>query len=194
MQFLVATFIIAVLVVDVKPLSNVKVLCLSIYFCQRYLTRNRITRIIRLREPYYITDTVWAEYMISFEEFILENDGPIYLQIIRYIKQGIAAGTIGDQEEVPSRRMLSALLGVNPNTIQKAYHLLEEEGILLSRSGAKSYICADPGKRNQIRQELLRTDTGSWIDAMKSLKLSEEEALELARHMWEEKDYTDDSR
>lgn len=124
--------------------------------------------------------------MISFEEFILENDGPIYLQIIRYIKQGIAAGTISDQEEVPSRRALSALLGVNPNTIQKAYHLLEEEGVLLSRSGAKSYICADPEKIKQVRQELLQNDTRSWIDAMKSLKLTGEEALELARHMWEE--------
>ena len=41
--------------------------------------------------------------MISFEEFILEDDSPIYIQIIRYIKQGIAAGTIGDQEEAPSR-------------------------------------------------------------------------------------------
>lgn len=129
--------------------------------------------------------------MISFDEFILENDRPIYLQIIRYIKQGIAAGTIGDQEEAPSRRVLSALLGVNPNTIQKAYHLLEEEGILLSRSGAKSYICADPEKIKRIRQELLRNDTGNWIDAMKSLKLSEEEALELARHMWEETVCTD---
>ena len=124
--------------------------------------------------------------MISFEDFILENDGPIYLQIIRYLKQGTAAGTIGDQEEVPSRRMLSALLGVNPNTIQKAYRLLEEEGILLSRSGAKSNICADPEKRKQIRQELLQNDTRSWVDAMKSLKLSEKEALDLARHIWEE--------
>lgn len=124
--------------------------------------------------------------MISFEDLILENDGPIYLQIIRHIKQGIAAGTINDQEEVPSRRMLSALLGVNPNTIQKAYHLLETEGILLSRSGAKSYICADPGKRKQIRQELLQHDTRDWVDAMKGLKLTREEALELARHIWEE--------
>ena len=76
--------------------------------------------------------------MVTFEKFVLEDTGPIYLQIIRYIKQGIAAGAIGDQEEIPSRRALSALLGVNPNTIQKAYHLLEEEGVITSRSGAKS--------------------------------------------------------
>lgn len=81
--------------------------------------------------------------MISFDEFIIDDNSPIYLQIIRYIKQGIAAGVIGNQEEMPSRRVLSALLGVNPNTIQKAYRILEEEGIICSRSGAKSYVDLD---------------------------------------------------
>ncbi len=129
--------------------------------------------------------------MISFDNFVLEGDGPIYLQIIRHIKQGIAAGTMADQEEVPSRRVLSALLGVNPNTIQKAYHLLELEGILLSRSGSKSCICADPGKRRQIRQELLQNDTRNWVAAMKNLKLTREEALELAQQIWKENDCMD---
>lgn len=132
--------------------------------------------------------------MISFDNFILENDGPIYLQIIRHIKQGIAAGTMADQEEVPSRRVLSALLGVNPNTIQKAYHLLEMEGVLLSRSGSKSCICADPGKRRQIRQELLQNGTRNWVAAMKSLKLTGEEALELAQQIWEENDCMDNEQ
>ena len=124
--------------------------------------------------------------MVSFEEFILEDTGPIYLQIIRYIKQGIASGIIGDQEEIPSRRVLSALLGVNPNTIQKAYHLLEEEGVISSRSGAKSYTCVNDMTVQQIRRELMESDTGSWIRAMKQLGMGKSEALELAERLWEE--------
>lgn len=124
--------------------------------------------------------------MVSFEEFILEDTGPIYLQIIRYIKQGIASGVIGDQEEIPSRRALSALLGVNPNTIQKAYHLLEEEGVISSRSGAKSYTCVDDGIIQRIRRELLESDTGSWIRAMKQLGMGKEAALKLAEKLWKE--------
>lgn len=123
--------------------------------------------------------------MISFEEFILEDDGPIYLQIIRYIKQGIAAGIIGDQEEVPSRRVLSARLGVNPNTIQKAYHMLEEEGILFSRAGAKSYTRVDEQTVAKIRRELLESDTAAWIKSMKQLGVSREDAAELMARMWE---------
>lgn len=124
--------------------------------------------------------------MISFEEFIMEDDGPIYLQIIRYIKQGIASGTIRDQEEVPSRRALSALLGVNPNTIQKAYHMLEDEGIILSRAGAKSYTQVDEATVARIRRELLESDTAAWVKAMKQLGVSKEEAAELMIGMWEE--------
>ncbi|MCH5340176.1 MAG: GntR family transcriptional regulator [Acetatifactor sp.] len=122
--------------------------------------------------------------MVSFEEFILEDTGPIYLQIIRYIKQGIASGTVGDQEEIPSRRALSALLGVNPNTIQKAYHILEEEGVISSRSGAKSYTCVDKEMVERIKRELLESDTGSWIRAMKQLGMAKESALRLAESLW----------
>ena len=124
--------------------------------------------------------------MISFEEFILEDTGPIYLQIIRYVKQGIASGTIGDREEIPSRRALSALLGVNPNTIQKAYHLLEEEGVINSRSGAKSYTCVNHETVTRIRQELLENDTAGWVRAMKQLGIEKTEAIRLAESIWSE--------
>ncbi len=122
--------------------------------------------------------------MIDFEPFALDDSSPIYIQIIRFIKQGIAAGTIGDQEEVPSRRSLSALLGVNPNTIQKAYHILEEEGVIVSRSGAKSYTCVEEKTVERIRMELLAGDTTLWVRAMKQLGLSKEEAFRLADRVW----------
>ena len=58
--------------------------------------------------------------MVSFGGFRPEGSEPIYLQIVGYIKRGIVAGEIPSGDELPSRRMLSALLGVNPNTVQKA--------------------------------------------------------------------------
>lgn len=124
--------------------------------------------------------------MISFEDFFMEDDSPIYLQVIRYIKRGIVAGTIRDCDEVPSRRELSALLGVNPNTIQKAYHMLEEEEIILSRAGAKSCVTIDADKIAKIRRELLRKETEAWVAAMKQMKVSQEEAEELVKEIWEE--------
>ena len=89
--------------------------------------------------------------MISFEQFLMEDGVPIYLQILLFIKRGAIAGTIHDGDELPSRRMLSALLSVNPNTVQKAYRMLEDEGLIQSHSGAKSYMVLDEEKLELIR-------------------------------------------
>lgn len=124
--------------------------------------------------------------MISFEEFLLEDDSPIYLQIIRYIKRGIAAGKICDQEEMPSRRVLSAYLGVNPNTVQKAYRILEEEGLVSSHSGARSYIHLEEGRAEEVRRQLLQSDTREWISGMKQMGLEWEEVRQMAARLWEE--------
>ena len=93
--------------------------------------------------------------MISFNNFIMEDGSPIYLQIVLYIKRGIIAGTISDGDELPSRRILSALLGVNPNTVQKSYRILEDEGLIQSRSGAKSFMVLTSEKIEKIKEELL---------------------------------------
>ena len=122
--------------------------------------------------------------MISFEDFILMDDSPIYLQIIQYVKRGIVSGAIENGEEMISRRALSALLGVNPNTIQKAYHLLEEEGIIRSRAGAKSCVEVDEVMKEQIRLALIGQDTGNWVQAMKQMGVGLEEAICLAKDIW----------
>lgn len=124
--------------------------------------------------------------MISFENLILESGSPIYLQIIRYMKRGIIAGTIRDRDEMPSRRVLSALLGVNPNTIQKAYRLLEEERMIQSHSGAKSYVTIGEEQIRQIRLELLEGDARTLAAAMKQMGVSKDEALRLVEKVWME--------
>lgn len=123
--------------------------------------------------------------MISFEDFLLEDDSPIYLQIIQYVKRGIVSGAIENGEEMISRRALSTLLGVNPNTIQKAYHMLEEEGIIRSRVGAKSCVEVDEAIKERIRLALLSQDTISWVQAMKQMGVDLEEAVKLARETWD---------
>lgn len=124
--------------------------------------------------------------MVSFEGFSMEEGSPIYLQIIDHIKRGAAAGTISDGEELPSRRVLSALLGVNPNTVQKAYRMLEDEGLIESRAGAKSYLRLGEDVREQLRAELLRQQVCAAAEAMKQMGVSLEQAIKLLREHWDE--------
>ena len=123
--------------------------------------------------------------MISFESFIMEDGMPIYLQIILFVKRGIIAGVIADGDELPSRRVLSALLGVNPNTVQKAYRMLEEEGLIQSHSGAKSYVVLDSAVKERIRSELLESDAKSVIHFLRQMGLTKEDAVALIEKYWE---------
>lgn len=125
-------------------------------------------------------------HLISFDDFLMEDGVPIYLQIILWLKRGIASGQIKDGDEVPSRRMLSARLGVNPNTVQKAYRLLEEEGLLVSQSGAKSIMSLTEEKRAAVKEALLRSDVRGLVSALAQLGLSKNEVLALVEQYWED--------
>lgn len=123
--------------------------------------------------------------MISFAKFEMQDTSPIYLQIILYIKRGIIAGTIRDGDELPSRRVLSATLGVNPNTIQKAYKQLEDEGLIQSRTGAKSCVVVTRQKLSEIREELLEDDAKEAVRSLKLMGVSKEEAYALIEKYWD---------
>lgn len=122
--------------------------------------------------------------MITFDHFHAEEGMPIYLQIVRHVKRGIVSGTVVHGDEVPSRRQLSALLGVNPNTIQKAYAMLEEEGLMTSHTGAKSYMTLTSDVVRAVREELLRADALSVIEALRQMGLDKAEAISLIETYW----------
>jgi len=124
--------------------------------------------------------------MISFEPFTPVGGVPIYRQILHFIKREAVAGAVRDGDELPSRRVLSALLGINPNTVQKAFRLLEEEGLIESRTGAKSVVTLDGGKLERLRAELLTEDVRRIARAMKQMAVSKEEALRLVGQYWDE--------
>ena len=123
--------------------------------------------------------------MITFESFLMEDGTPIYLQILLFIKRGIIAGTVVNGDELPSRRVLSALLGVNPNTVQKAYRLLEEEGLVSSHTGAKSCVVLTEETVEKIKKELLESDARSTVASLKQMGLTKAEALALIENYWE---------
>ena len=124
--------------------------------------------------------------MVSFDDLVLLDGVPIYQQILRHVKMGIAGGTIAPGDALPSRRVVSALLGVNPNTVQKAYRLLEEEGLIQSHPGAKSCVAADEAAQARVRAELLQEQAQQAVAALKRMGLSKEAALELIAQHWEE--------
>ena len=124
--------------------------------------------------------------MITFEGFKTEDGKPIYLQILDHIKRGAVAGTVKNGDDLPSRRVLSALLGINPNTVQKAFKQLEDEGLIESRTGAKSTMVLSEERIEALRTELLTEDIRGLTNALKRTGVSKEEAMRLIDRYWDD--------
>jgi len=69
---------------------------------------------------------------------------PVYRQIINQASAAVAAGTFKPGDQLPTIRVLSERLNVNPNTVAKAYRELELKGIIVSERGSGSFIQAQP--------------------------------------------------
>ena len=75
------------------------------------------------------------------------SNEPIYSQIVEQIKQAIAKGRLGTGEKLPAVRKLASELVINPNTVAKAYSLLEQSGLVVTKSGSGTFV-SDPKFRH----------------------------------------------
>ena len=69
---------------------------------------------------------------------------PIYTQIMDNIRSQIAAGVLQPGDKLPSVREMAAQLSINPNTIQRAYRELEQQGVIQTLPGKGCFVCSMP--------------------------------------------------
>lgn len=102
---------------------------------------------------------------------------PIYLQIMEKIKLDIIIGKYKLGDRLPSVRELAALYKVNPNTVQKALSLLEEEKLIYTERTTGKFITDDKNKILATRKELANNLTTDYVKAMKNLNLTTKEII-----------------
>ena len=71
-----------------------------------------------------------------------DDPAPVYVQIERRIRMGVADGTLQPGDHLPSVRDLARQLGLSPNTVGRAYAELSREGVIMARAGGGSEIAA----------------------------------------------------
>ncbi len=82
-----------------------------------------------------------------------------YQQIIDQVKRDIALGRLVKDEQLPTVRQLANQLAINPNTIAKAYQLLEREGIIVTKPGAGAFAAnLDSTLSKAVRKKLVGED------------------------------------
>lgn len=109
------------------------------------------------------------------------DDRPIYSQLIEQIKQGIISGEYELGSKLPSVRDLAEEAGVNPNTMQKALSELEQTGIIFSKRTAGRFITENEELRNKMKAESAKSILQGFLDQMKNLGISKEEAIKLLK-------------
>jgi len=65
---------------------------------------------------------------------------PIYLQLIEQVKRLVAMGALVAGEQLPTVKQLALDLTINPNTVSRAYHDLERDGIIETSPGRGSFV------------------------------------------------------
>lgn len=105
---------------------------------------------------------------------------PIYEQVRDGFRQHILLGILPAGYKMPSVRELAASLAINPNTIQRAYRELEQEGCICSVPGKGSFVC-DMDQAIIARRQELKADFVRLVQELKALGLEEEELISMLR-------------
>ena len=81
---------------------------------------------------------------------------PVYQQMKDYFIDAILAGTYPLGSELPSRRAIASEFKVNPNTVQRAFKAMEEEGVIVTLANVPSQVTQDQVLLNRLRRQRLR--------------------------------------
>ncbi|MFI5402373.1 MAG: GntR family transcriptional regulator [Planctomycetota bacterium] len=102
---------------------------------------------------------------------------PVFQQIVDHVKREIATGRLKPEDRLPSVRDLAKELVINPNTIARAYQVLEAEGVTYSRRGTGTFIAERKAvmKGDERRRRFREAIEMALADAF-HLGVSEEEA------------------
>lgn len=114
------------------------------------------------------------------------NRDPVYVQVIRHFKEQIAVGHLKRGQEILSRRELANQLKINPNTAQRAYKEMEEQGLIFTEGNLPSRITKDEQVLKMVREELILEAVHTFVHSIRSIDVPVHDALDLVKEKYEE--------
>jgi GntR family transcriptional regulator len=109
---------------------------------------------------------------------------PVYEQLVYSVKKAILSRQLRPGDPFPSVRQLSAELGINPNTVQKAIAALQAEGLLTAIAGVGTVVATvAPGTKAQ-REQVLREEVERLVVDAKRLSIPLEDLQQAVAQHW----------
>jgi len=113
------------------------------------------------------------------------NRDPVYLQVVRQFKVEIATGKLQAGQTIPSRRELAASLKINPNTAQRAYKEMEDQGLIVTEGNSPSRVTMDERILGSVREELIAESVDAFVSEIRKIGVPVEELLRIVRTRYE---------
>ena len=110
-------------------------------------------------------------------EFTFENNIPIYIQLLDYMKIYLISGVFKSGEKLPSVREFATTFKVNPNTMQKALTELESMKLIYTERTNGKYVTKDEKIIEKLKDEYAITLAKSYISGMKKIGLGKADSI-----------------
>ncbi|MGL5260343.1 MAG: GntR family transcriptional regulator [Lachnospiraceae bacterium] len=107
--------------------------------------------------------------------WILNSDRPIYIQIVEIIQQSIVSGVYKPGDRVLSVREMASIANVNPNTMQKAFAELERRELIITQRTNGRTVTEDTKLIEKLKKELATEEIQSFVKKMIDLGFEKKE-------------------
>ncbi len=110
-------------------------------------------------------------------EYTFDNNIPIYIQLLEYLKIYLISGVFKSGEKLPSVREFANTFKVNPNTMQKALAELEEMKLIYTERTNGKYVTNDTKLIEKLKDEYAITLANSYFQGMKKIGLGKADSI-----------------
>ena len=119
-------------------------------------------------------------------EWQIDNNKPVYIQLVEQLKMKIISGEIELDSKLDSVRTLAAEAMVNPNTMQKALAELEREGFVYSKRTSGRFVTDNRELIEKERKNLVKENVKKTLDTLINLGYTNDEILSLVEEILRE--------
>ena len=110
-------------------------------------------------------------------DFTFDNNIPIYIQLLDYMKIYLISGVFKSGEKLPAVREFATTFKVNPNTMQKALSELESMNLIYTERTNGKFVTKDEKLIEKLKDEYALTLAKSYFQGMKRIGLGKADSL-----------------
>jgi GntR family transcriptional regulator len=104
-----------------------------------------------------------------------------YAQLVQQVKQALRLGWLQPGDKLPTVHEVAARVAINPNTVQKAYKELEQEGLIVGRPGQGTFVQRSLSQSTPASLSVLGRRLERWIAAARAAGLDDDGIMDVVR-------------